>query len=570
MVDRRTALRPLIGGRWAVSWQGYLLAAPFGIGLVFLSVPSIWNVGSLANTIVLGTALGVVSYLATGLVLWLASVTILRNRATTPVPVALVALTGAVAWAVRSLVVIAYVDLQAINGGPSPAARVALSALQGIASVLATAWLFAKLDEFAQQRRLLMHQLVEEELATEAISESVADLRNNVRDSVRQTIQRSMNPQPTRDPVLPELDVVAFREQATRVSRTLARELWASAERTARLNLMTVVRFAVANRPFTPWALAPGVVMGLLSLPAYWPAPAAYASTIAVTIYALIVSAIANRLIPRLSPRAGLLSYAITVVVLLLGGGITLLLVLDLLAVPGANAEGAALLSAATTGFQYPALSLAPNLGRAQADVLMRIRASIDATEIRRASLVDQEAIIRRELAMALHNGLQADLTAAALRAQYAIDAGDPDSARQILDEARSGIDLSLTIGQPEAVSLQGAIDAAVESWTGLVQITCQVSANRECSPRHAMTVRDVILEGIGNAVRHGLATSITVAVGEHGFGLRITVTDDGIGAGDIRAGLGSNILDAIAPGTWSLTTNEGRGSVLDVVIPTR
>ena len=565
----RHSLRALIGGRWAVSWQGYLLASPFGIGLVFLSVPSIWSADSLLSTLLLGTSLGVVSYLPAGLVLWLAAITVLKHRATTPAPLTLVALTGAVAWAARSLVVIAYVDLQPVSSGPSPAARMALSALQGVAAVLASAWLFAKLDEFAQQRRLLLHQLVEEELATEALSESVAALRNDVRDSVRKTIHRSMRSESTSGAETPpEREVNAFREQATRVSRDLARELWASAERRTRLRPMALVRFAVANRPFAYWALAPGVVMGLLALPSYWPAPVAFVSTIAVTIFALVVSAIGNRVIPRLDGRGALLAYALTVTLLVLGGGLTLLIVLSLDTVPSANAAGAALLAAAATGFQYPALSLAATIGPAQSDVLDRIRQSIDATEVRRASLTDQEARFRRELALALHNGLQADLTAASLRARQALDAGDTATALHVLNVARAGIDTALETTPPTAASLQDAVLAAVQAWTGLVEISTCIDVSRDCGARCAKAVGDVILEGIGNAVRHGMANTITISVEEHDSRLRVTVTDDGRGAGNIRAGLGSSMLNAIAPGAWSLTPRNGGGSVLDVVLP--
>lgn len=568
MPTRTAELRALIGGKWAVSWQGYLLASPFGVGTVFMSVPSIWDTDSVVQTVLLGLVLGVLAYIPAGLVFWLAGITVLRNRERTPVPIWLVALTGAMAWAARSLVVIAYVDLQNLDGGPSAVSRILLSALQGVAATLAAAWLMAKIDEFAQQRRMLLNELVDEELANETLSVGIQELRSNVHEAVRRTIHESLSQgAASHEAATTRLDIAEFREQSRRVSRDLAHELWASAERTTRLGPKALVRFAVANRPFAYWALLPGVIVGLLALPSYWPGPASYASTFVVTVYALVVSALANRVTPRMNERVGLITYAVAVVLLLVGGGIVWLLALDLLTPHGANAAGAAWLVAATTGIQYPILSLAPSIGRAQADVLTRIRRSIDATEIRRASLRAQEARVRRELAVALHGGLQADLTAASMRAQQAMDARDAEGARQVLLQALIRVDSALDISEPRSMSLQESVDNVVQSWSGLARISSRVNVAHEPSAHVVSKVHDVLLEGIGNAVRHANAKSIDIEITGDESHLCICVTDDGRSEKSNRPGLGSSMLDDIAPNAWSLEARPYGGSVLDVLL---
>lgn len=560
-------LRALIGGRWAVSWQGYLTASPFGIGLVFLSVPSLWDAGSLVETCVRGLALGAISYVAAGLVLWLASGTLLKNRAHVPVPIWMVALTGAIAWAARSLIVMAYAGLQHDLEGPSAVSRLLLSSFQGALAVTLTAWLFGMIDEFSRQRRGLLDALVDEELAAEETSAGIEAMRAEVKRKVRLTVQESMGGALMTVSLPAEVNATTFHEQARRVSRDVAHELWAGAERTTRVGPAALVRFAVANRPFAYWALLPGVALGAVSLPSYWPGLASYATLIVVVVYALAVSAAANRLIPRLNARARLSAYAVTVA-LLFGSGFVWMLASSTFTPDGMSSTGAAWLAALAVGFMYPLLSLVSSLGRAQEDVLDRIRRSISAAEIRRAALQRADERIRRDLAVALHGGLQADLTAASMRAQQALEAGDRESANEVLDEARGLIARALDISAPRAMSLQEAIDSVVLSWTGLVQITTHVDVVREPSGQCVSKIHDVLHEGVGNAVRHGNARNVDIDIKDDGDRVVIVLKDDGRGEGDNSPGLGSSMLDDLAPNAWSRARQASGGSLLTVDLP--
>jgi anti-sigma regulatory factor (Ser/Thr protein kinase) len=62
-------------------------------------------------------------------------------------------------------------------------------------------------------------------------------------------------------------------------------------------------------------------------------------------------------------------------------------------------------------------------------------------------------------------------------------------------------------------------------------------------------TIREVINEGIANAVRHGFATEVSITVAD---GSEIVIIDNGTGPRDGKAGLGSAYFSSVST-SWSL-----------------
>ena len=100
VVAEKKQLRQLIGGRYAVSWQGYLVMWPFSVIFIVTTTPAFSSPNRWLEGVLVSTA----AYLAVGAILWLASITVLRNRREHAAPIALVALVGGVAWMARSAV----------------------------------------------------------------------------------------------------------------------------------------------------------------------------------------------------------------------------------------------------------------------------------------------------------------------------------------------------------------------------------------------------------------------------------------------------------------------------------
>ena len=554
-----------------MSWQGYLLGWPFAVLFTFFAARSLWVAESTLEGFIRGVAAGTLGYAPVGVVLWLAAVTVLKKRRNAPAPIALVALVGAASWTTRSLAIIAYLQLTGLPSDATPTIRLVTGFAQGAIATTLAAWLLATTDRFHERRQQLLDDLVREEMATEQLIENVQRMRTEVLTGVRRSVESvvsRLDDQVGTEPPTPQA-VDALAAASRQVSRTLARELLDEASRTARLNPIVVLRSAVMNRPFAFWGLLPSLVLGLVGLSIYWPLPASTMALAAVTAFVLIVSSVANAVTPRLSPRRGLAVY-FTCVVLLFGSAFVMQIAMSRVGLNPAENGAVGWSVAVNFGVLYPLIGIAAHVGTAREEVLAHLRKSVTAAEVEREALRREKARLHRDLAFSLHGGLQADLTASAMRAQHAIDEGDSTSARVALSQARQLMQEAVDVPQSQTLDLTTTIDAVLEAWEGIVDFETDVRVSGQSDAQLVAMVRDVLLEGIGNAVRHGGAHSLAIAIVDEGGGLRVTITDDGYGVGDATPGLGSSMFDRMAPNAWSLTPAATGGSLLTIALGTQ
>lgn len=167
--------------------------------------------------------------------------------------------------------------------------------------------------------------------------------------------------------------------------------------------------------------------------------------------------------------------------------------------------------------------------------------------------------LYRRNLIWVIHGPLQSALISAALKLQ----APEPLSAREMID-LRSHIDsayATLDSGDHEGPDFSGFLTSIRQLWEGLCTIT--ISDPRDLTPRideslpMAAAVTEIIREAIGNAIRHGGATTIAVSLDSDDERLvSIVVTDNGTGVDEgSTLGLGSDLFDALAF-RWSRATS--------------
>lgn len=568
MAPESDSLRSLIGGRWAVSWQGYLLGWPFAVLFTFFAAPSLWVAETTLEGLVRGVVAGTLGYAPIGMVLWLAAVTVLKRRCEAPAPITVVALVGAVAWTTRSLAIIAYLQFTGLPSDATPTIRLITGLAQGAIATTLAAWLLATTDRFHQRRKQLLSELVQEEIATEQLASNIDRMRiqvlSRVRRNVDATVSRLDDQVGDEPPTTRAVDALAAASQ--RVSRELARELLDEASRTVRLNPLLVVRSAVMNRPFAFWGLLPSLALGLVGLSIYWPLPAATMALAAVTVFVLIVSSVTNSVTPRLSHGRGLAVY-FSSVVLLLGSAVVMQFAMNQVGLNPAENDAVGWSVALNFGLLYPLIGVAAHVGTAREEILARLRRSVTAAEVEREALRRERERLHRDLAFSLHGGLQADLTASAMRAQHAIDEGDSDTAQAALSEARLLIQESVDLHHGNTLGLDTSVRSVCQAWEGIVDITTTVHVADEPDAKLVTMVKDILLEGIGNAVRHGGAHSIDIAIADADAGLRVTITDDGCGVGDATPGLGSSMFDQISPQAWSLKAAPTGGSILTVAL---
>lgn len=567
MAAERTPLRELIGGRWAVSWQGNLLLYFISVIFIMFTEPAFAEPQHWLE----GIAVSSLAYLAAVLVLGLASVTVLRNRRRSPVPIALVMVVGGIAWMARSAVLKWYLQMQDLPSQAGLGQRLVFGFLLGAAMVTITAWATASFADFYERRRQLVDELVRQELTTNRLVTYVEAMRQGVIDQVQSRVDQTAQGVPlarAAGDASPIEGIKALDLVSQEAARELSRSLWRTARLSARLDPRVIVRTTAMTRPFASWVLVPIAVFAVLVLARSWPLEAV-AVIVGTTIgYAFVISVIANKLAPRLSPGEAVTSYIVALALLLASGALDLV-VMRPWADEIAGSSTFPLLTSLYLGLVYPLAGPLIGIGSAQRAALDHLRMSISQQEITNAALQREEERIRREIATSLHGSWSGNLTAVSMRLQQAIDDGDKQAANEALFEARRLIDIDIaSAARRESADLDAILTTLATAWDGLVDITTSTSITGEIAPAMLATIEDVVTEGINNAVRHGDASRIDITVESAGSTISITVADNGNPTGPATPGLGTQMLDSVAPGAWSRTfdpRHDHPGTVLSV-----
>lgn len=178
-----------------------------------------------------------------------------------------------------------------------------------------------------------------------------------------------------------------------------------------------------------------------------------------------------------------------------------------------------------------------------------------------------------KALSRALHGPVQAAVTAAAIRLDAAVRAGEATDVllEGIRTDLRSTVDV---LDAPEIVevSLDDALARIVGTWDGICAVSVEVDPilrmGLAADSVVASTVVDLLTEAVSNSVRHGGATRVEVLIeAERPDVIRLTVRDDGLpSAGSSKAGLGTMLLEECTL-EWSRGGVDG-GQVLEVVLP--
>ena len=545
-----------------MSLLGYLLAAPVSLVIIFTTVPEAfwsregWGLGLLA---------GVSSYLVAGAVLWLASVSVLRNRSSHPAPIWLVAAVGATAWGLRSTYIAWFIAAADLPNIASPAARTVTGALTGAVLVPGFAWLLANIEGFRRERRELLRQLVEREVQTENAQTYLDAMRAAVTTDVRRTVNKEFSQLP--DDPADQAFVPAVDELSRRMSGDLPRALWQEAKVDSRLRVTQVIAL-VAHKPLALWPIPILFLTAVVFLTRLVPVLEAVFASLAMAVWAIAGVLFANRWSPTIASRLGP-----TPTVVLAGIGMAMSgLVFYLAAGPISLAPVPRLTVSIVAGFEFAFFCVGAAVGRAvsldRRQAREYLRESISTADVRNAVLAEEEARLRRELATSLHGTVGANLTAASMRLRRAIDTGDTQVALEALHEARRMVALELsdrtTLRQTDVNEL---IDQISQAWRGFATVTGTSNCDSSLPPATYRTINDVVTEGIRNAIRHGQATQIQVDITQNDDDLVITVSDDGTHSAISSPGLGTRIFDAVAQDRWSRIPNPEGGSTLTVVL---
>ena len=222
------------------------------------------------------------------------------------------------------------------------------------------------------------------------------------------------------------------------------------------------------------------------------------------------------------------------------------------------------------------AAGIALENGRLQAELAARL----DEVKASRARVIEAGQQERKRLERDLHDGAQQRLVSLALQLRLLEkQLGDQPAARQLLDDARREIALSLD----ELRSLARGIHPAVLTGRGL-GVALQAAAARATVPvrlkvgiegRVAEPVEVaayyVVTESLANIAKHAHATSASIEVGRTSNGVVVEIVDDGIGGADASDGSGlrglADRVEALG-GELRISTPAGGGTCVRADIP--
>ena len=172
------------------------------------------------------------------------------------------------------------------------------------------------------------------------------------------------------------------------------------------------------------------------------------------------------------------------------------------------------------------------------------------------------------EIATYLHGSLQAELTAIALQLQQAATSGDSIGVRKMVKMAQIVInrDISEDFTSHESSPLDKLNDFA-RAWQGIAEIKLSLANTENYSVDFLSDVSQLVEEAVSSAVRFGLATQVDVRGQSEGNYFHLTISDNGRNKGAGGVGLGSRILDELAPELWKRKFMD-HGAVLDIHLP--
>lgn len=567
-VSAPPTLRERIGGRWAVSWQGYLLMLPLAVVFAVTTTAAFLEPGNL----LWGVGVSVAAYLATGLVQWVAALTVLRHRRDRPVAVWLVALVGGLSWMARSAVIAGALQSGDFTSRATVMERLAFGLALGVVIDPIVSWSLDNGSRFRARRQQALQELVEAEMSADRQQVYVEAMRVGLVEQVTAAVGKARSRMDSIDlssDAMPREAVTVLEEASEEAVRRVSRETWQAGEQRSRLRVGDILRTAASGRPFSPWAVAPMAVFGAIVIARGQGWGEALAVAVVASAWLLLVIWVVNTWHPT-SVSTGF-RFALGIIALAVVGPI--LAVTSMVIDPDDPlGVGVVMLSSVTPVVLVPLLGMARALDTTEERALETLTTSISGAEVRARALSEQEQRLRRQMAIALHGTVGANLTAATMRLRRAIDDGDITRAKNSLFEARRLLDLDLeAVMTTDAGDVETGLSRLADSWAGLVDVNVQVDGSaRALSTRCAAAVIDIVTEAVNNAARHGGARRVDVRVtavaGADGLGsidlasIDVEVLDDGQGSDSSREGLGSRVFEHHAPGAWSRERLPGGG----------
>lgn len=571
-------LRQRIGGRWALSWQSFLITAILGI--FSLAVGEQYAATS-TYALMSWLGLGVAGTAALGVLYVILDRTVFRNRRERPLPVWVVVSADGIFGVLFSLVVgLGAVGLD-LQTNISLFQRIILNAIFAMWWGPSLSYFLDYRDEAKNTQKALIKHAVNLKLAELQRSEIVVRLRQEILHEVGDELS------PVRDSVAEYLESTSNNKEDGDSSPTISQDDWRSlsqllmgtAQNSVRPLSERFLRVTISHYPKTPWWSV------LVNIVRYQPfRPLAYAMvdifgtlTVYVHIFGMsrglfilfsglfitVTIAMSANVVMRHYPQIHAQIFLVTVAVL----QVTVIYRASLreMWVPG-SAPASWQVTQIFAGIVVIFVTSGFGAWRDKdVELQLNFRAKIHKDQVEAIARSQQVVSLALETSQILHGAVQTRLIACAMLIEQASKQNDQDMLNTALRETLEILDSPIPLNS-STESVSEEIIRKASLWEGLCEfeIDIEPKANIQ-SAAFAQVVGRVVEEGVSNAIRHGRATRINISVSRiNDDRYLVLVADNGRGFESVAPGMGSAYLTQVSGSNWSLNSGAS-GSELRV-----
>lgn len=569
--------RQRITGRWALSWQAYVVGVGLNVPILVFTGGSIGTQPIATGDMPILLLLGLGAAAAVGVWLVVADLSWMRNRREHPVSLLKFGIFHLAPGIFFGLAVVWGDALRDESSIVPPWARILITMGIGLWFGTAMALVLEARDRYRRERSALLAEAIKAETAALRESEAAVRIRAVVNEQLDVQLQDARADLTTRvaelahrdstDPSAAWLGLsMSLRDTAQGTVRTVSRAMWESvAEAHPLPRVDSVVREFLRHPRFLILPSAFIVIIGFLTSSmvtfgvgggilavlalatavgvAMWGAqsvaarhPSAQRATYAASFALALAMGAAFSVIAGATRSTDTFIFATTVIGAFLGMGVSVVLP-----------------------------SVVASLNAVRATSLADLRDDVAQARIAERAWRDELAEVTREIAAGLHGTVQTRLIACAA----AIDQAIAQSDRQLRDDAvRESLMILRQVDRPvpEQEGLSLGVTRVSSLWAEFMEIS--VEMDEELSGRTDLaSVVLVVEEALANAYRHGRANGVSITVTIEGDEVRLLVKDDGEGFGEYEPGMGCVLYERWCGDRYTLENGPEGGTVLSAML---
>lgn len=197
-----------------------------------------------------------------------------------------------------------------------------------------------------------------------------------------------------------------------------------------------------------------------------------------------------------------------------------------------------------------------------QVDAQQALRESLDQERIASLARARVAAHVARDVAHVIHGPVQSRVAACAVAMETASRAGDMQAYVQALHTAQQALASLPSHWIPsrsaEETTITDSVTKATDPWKEVISLQIHIEENAGSLASGSGRVEQIVEEAVTNAVRHGGADHVTIAISLVDRSvIQVVITDNGSGLVGLTAGIGSELLTKLTGGHWDRANNE-------------